>query len=249
MKIIKSENYKEMSILASNMMIDVLARKPDALFCIATGSSPTDTYQFFVERIKTEKIDTSRMRIVKLDEWCGLPKENPATCEHYIETHLLKPLGISADSERYISFQPLEEDFEAECTRVSRLLQESGGIDCCILGIGKNGHLGLNEPGEEIYPFAHKSILHAKTKTHAMLSENGEAVSAGYTLGIKNLLDSRQIILLVTGAQKEEAYARLQNRLVSTDCPASFLWLHENSVCITDLSAFSDNVSNLQTPS
>ena len=88
-----------------------------------------------------------------------------------------------------------------------------------------------------MYPFAHKSILHAKTKTHAMLYENGESVSAGYTLGIKDLLDSRQIILLATGDDKQEAYARLQNQTVSPECPASFLWLHEHSVCITDLSS------------
>lgn len=239
MKIIKSENYKEMSLLASNMMIETLTSKPDALFCIATGSSPTGTYQLFLDRIKSENIDTSRMRIIKLDEWCGLPKDNAATCEHYIETHLLTPLGIPADSERYISFHPLEKDFDAECARISRLLREAGGIDCCILGIGKNGHLGLNEPGKEVYPFAHKAALHAKTKTHAMLSENGESVSAGYTLGIKDLLDSRQIILLATGADKQEAYARLQSQTVSPECPASFLWLHENSVCITDISSFS----------
>ena len=237
MKIIKSENYREMSILASNMMIEVLKNKPNALFCIATGSSPTDTYQLFLEKIKSENIDISQMRIIKLDEWCGLPMDNPATCEYYIKIHLLKPLGISADSPRYISFHPLEEDSAAECARISWLLREAGGIDCCILGIGKNGHLGLNEPGREVYPFAHKSILHAKTKTHAMLYENGESVSAGYTLGIKDLLDSRQIILLATGADKQEAYARLQNQTVSPECPASFLWLHEHSVCITDLSS------------
>lgn len=70
-----------------------------------------------------------------------------------------------------------------------------------------------------------------------MLSENGQSVSAGYTLGIKDLLDSRQIILLATGVDKQKAYARLQNQMVSPECPASFLWLHKHSVCITDLSS------------
>lgn len=238
MKIVKSENYKEMSLLASDMMIEALVRKPDALFCIATGSSPTGAYRLFAERIKSENIDASRMRIIKLDEWCGLPKDNAATCEHYISAHLLAPLGIPADSPRYISFDPLAKDSDAECARISRLLHEAGGIDCCILGLGKNGHLGLNEPGKEAYPFAHRTALHAKTKTHAMLSENGESVSAGYTLGIKDLLDSRRIILLAAGADKQEAYDMLQSQLVTPECPASFLWLHENSVCITDASSF-----------
>jgi len=232
MKLIKTKDYNEMSEQASEILIRCLKEKPDALFCIATGSSPTETYRLFIQKIKSEHINTRKMRIIKLDEWCGLTKENPATCEYYIRKHILTPLDIP--DERYITFNPLEENAEFECERISNLLAENGGIDCCVLGIGRNGHLGLNEPGEEINPFIHKSYLDAKTKTHSMLVENDQIVSTGYTLGIKALLEAGEIMLLITGDDKQEAYHNVQRKTISSKYPVNYLWLHNNTVCFVD---------------
>jgi len=232
MKLIKTKDYNEMSEQASDLLIRCLKEKPDALFCIATGSSPTETYRLFIQKIQSEHINTRKMRIIKLDEWCGLTKENPATCEYYIRKHILTPLDIP--DERYITFNPLEENAEYECERISNLLAENGGIDCCVLGIGRNGHLGLNEPGEEINPFIHKSYLDAKTKTHSMLVENDQIVSTGYTLGIKALLEAGEIMLLITGDDKQEAYHNVQRKTISSKYPVNYLWLHNNTVCFVD---------------
>lgn len=232
MNILETRNYKEMSERACELLIHCLREKPDALFCIATGSSPTETYGLFVQAIKREQIDTGKMRIIKLDEWCGLKKENPATCEYYIRKHILTPLNIP--DERYLSFNPAEENEEYECKRISSLITENGGIDFCILGIGKNGHLGLNEPREEINPFTHKTELDSKTKTHSMLVSSNQTVSQGYTLGIKDILDSKKVMLLITGNDKQEAYQNLKKKMISTKYPANYLWLHDQAVCIVD---------------
>lgn len=236
MKFITTETYEAMSEAASEVLVNCLSKKPDALFCIATGSSPTEAYRLFIEKVKERNIDTSKMRIIKLDEWKGLAKDNPATCEYYIQENILKPLGISED--RYISFNSLEDNAEYECERITKLLQESGGIDCCVLGIGKNGHLGLNEPSDKLNPFVHKTALDKKTQTHSMLASNNQTVSEGYTLGLKDLLESKEVLFLVTGADKQEAYEALQEKVITSRQPANYLWLHNNTHCIVDLSSF-----------
>ena len=232
MEIIKVNNDIEMSLQASNFLVRCLKEKPDALFCIATGSSPTEAYRLFVQRITSEHIDTSKMRIIKLDEWCGLSKDDPSTCEYYIRKHLLDPLNIP--DERYIAFNPLEDNAQQECQRISSLLTDNGGIDCCVLGIGKNGHLGLNEPGDEINPFTHKTKLDIKTQSHSMLLSKSQKVFSGYTLGIKDLLDSKAILLLITGADKQEAYENFEKKTISSKYPANYLWLHNHTLCIVD---------------
>lgn len=236
MNIVNSENYYDMSKHACEILIKCLREKPDAMFCIATGSSPTGAYKEFVKRVKEEELDVSKLKIIKLDEWFDLEKNNPATCEYYIAEHILKPLGITED--RYFSFNPKEQDDKFECQRISTLLMQNGGIDCCVLGLGKNGHLGLNEPQEEINPFMHKACLDAKTQTHSMLVTNSTQVSEGYTLGVKDILDSREILFLVTGEGKQEAYENFKKGYISSKYPANYLWLHNNVTCIVDESSF-----------
>lgn len=232
MKFYKTENYETMSRKACEILIQCLMEKPDALFCIATGNSPTETYRLFVKEVRERGIDTSRMRVIKLDEWCGLEKDTPATCEYYVRKYILNPLAIEDD--RYISFNSMEKDAEYECDRISCLLEKNGGIDCCILGLGKNGHLGLNEPSSELNPFIHKTPLQPKTQTHTMLASNNQSVSHGYTLGMKDILNSKKILMLVTGEGKEQAYETLQRKIITSYQPANYLWLHSNADCIVD---------------
>lgn len=236
MKFVKTDHYEAMSEAASEVLVNCLVQKPDALFCIATGSSPTEAYRLFVEKVKSKNIDTGKMRIIKLDEWKGLSKDNPATCEYYVQEHILKPLGISED--RYISFDPMEENAEYECERITKLLHENGGIDCCVLGLGRNGHLGLIEPADKLNPFVHKAVLDKKTQTHPMLAANHQMVSEGYTLGLADLLASKEILFVVTGGDKQEAYELLQESVITNKQPANYLWLHNNTHCIVDLSSF-----------
>lgn len=236
MKFYRTENYETMSKKACSILIDCLVQKPDSLFCIATGNSPTGSYQLFVKEVKKRGIDTSKMRIIKLDEWCGLKKDNPATCEYYVKKHILDPLAV--EDHRYISFNSMEKNSEYECDRISSLLKKNGGIDCCILGLGRNGHLGLNEPSSELNPFIHKTALEPKTQTHTMLTLNNQSVSEGYTLGIKDILSSKKILMLVTGSGKKEAYKVLQRQIITPAQPANYLWLHDNTDCIVDNSCF-----------
>ncbi|MDR1532243.1 MAG: glycoside hydrolase family 127 protein [Clostridiales bacterium] len=236
MQITEMSDYNKMSEAAAEIMINRVKEKPDACFCLATGDSPALAYKLFVKRVLEEGVDVSRLRVVKLDEWRGLPKSSAATCEYYLREQILTPLGVA--EERYISFDPEAEDAETECERVSALIEECGGISLCVTGLGKNGHLGLNEPYGG--PFARVSVLSAKTKGHSMLAaaENAE-VSEGFTLSVKDILASKEILLLAAGKGKTQAYKNLKKKTLSPQYPANYLWLHKNAVCLADMSSLS----------
>ncbi len=116
--------------------------------------------------------------------------------------------------------------------RVTNLIARKGGLDLCVLGLGKNGHLGLNEPGESLQPACHISQLDARTQQHEMLKTAGRPVTRGITLGLKDILNAREVLLLVTGEGKQDATDRFLTAKVSTAIPASFLWLHSNFICL-----------------
>ncbi|EFH7120547.1 hypothetical protein EEK96_20100 [Escherichia coli] len=155
--------------------------------------------------------------------------------------HIVQPLGLRED--QLISFRS-EEINETECERVTNLIARKGGLDLCVLGLGKNGHLGLNEPGESLQPACHISQLDAQTQQHEMLKTAGRPVTRGITLGMKDILNAREVLLLVTGEGKQDATERFLTAQdaaerfltakVSTTIPASFLWLHNNFTCVID---------------
>lgn len=222
-------DYNALSEAASNALLALIKRKPDAVVCLATGATPLLTYQYFVEKVKAQQIDITQLTIVKLDEWVGLTPDDPATCEHFLQKQVLQPLGISG--QQYISFAPDQAD-EKECKRVTDRIAERGGLDLCLLGIGKNGHLGLNEPGESLEPGCHITHLDWQTQQHAMLKQAAAPVRQGITLGLQDILAAKEVLLLISGDGKQDAFSQLCLRKVSTTHPASFLWLHPKVNCL-----------------
>jgi len=172
------------------------------------------------------------LRVVKLDEWLGVRAGDAATCEHFLRSRILEPLEIEA--ERYISFDSETADPLRECARVDGELERRGPIDLCILGLGKNGHVGLNEPGPSLRLHCHVAKLSEQTLGHAMMSSRETKPAYGLTLGIGDILHSRKIVLLVTGGGKERVIARFLDGTVTTDLPASFLWLHHDLEVFVD---------------
>ena len=118
--------------------------------------------------------------------------------------------------------------------RVEAALAAAGPIDLCILGLGRNGHLALNEPAASFDPFCHVATLAEQSRTHPMLAGTAAPVRQGLTLGLGDILRARRILLLVSGAAKQEPLARLADRRVTPALPASFLWLHGDAICLCD---------------
>lgn len=230
MRITHVSNYEELSILAAKHIIDEVTLKPDLLFCAATGGSPTGMYAEMTKR----KTVFSEMRVIKMDEWGIIPSEHPDSCESYLHKHLLGPLAIP--TERYFGFETNLPDTDAECVRMQRLIEQEGPFDICILGLGKNGHIAFNEPADFLNPKFHKATLAPSTIQHDPALSQGAEPAFGLCVGMEEILQSKKIIFLVTGNGKEEAFKQIMTKKITTDCPATFLWLHPNVECITTVS-------------
>ena len=172
------------------------------------------------------------LRILKLDEWGGIPENHHVSCEFFLRKKLLEPLEIP--EERYFSFKSNPEDPEAECRRIRYELETVGPIDICILGLGANGHLALNEPASRLQANAHVATLSEESLQHPMIASLEQKPSYGLTLGMEEILSSKLIIMLVTGKEKKQIAERFLERKVSSELPASYLWQHPQVECLVD---------------
>ncbi len=220
----RCKNYDELSTEAAAQVISAVTAKTDSLICAAAGSSPEGVYRELVREAQRRTAAFDKLRVVKLDEWLGLPPHDPATCEFFLKRSLIDPLLIAP--ERYIGFDAQTDDPERECERVQAELKRQGPIDLCVLGFGRNGHVGLNEPGVSANLHCHVAKLSAETLGHAMLGASKTRPAHGITLGIADLLAARKILLLITGVGKERALSKFLDGTVTTDIPASLLWPH-----------------------
>jgi len=229
------ESYESLSLKAKNIIVSELSRHKDLMLCAATGSSPTKMYELFVDEAKTNPELFSELTLIKLDEWGNLPMNNEGTCESYIQKYLIRPLGIP--QERYIAFQSKPENPERECLRVQKTLEAKGPIDICILGIGVNGHIALNEPSDYLDADCHVAYLTKESLKHPMLADSDEKPLYGITLGMANIMQSKLIILLISGTKKREIAKKLFDKRITTTLPASLLWLHPHVICLIDKEA------------
>lgn len=229
MKLIHTENYEAMSRKAAELLLDTLRKKADAVICLATGSSPARMYELVCETVNRERIDLSEITFVKLDEWYGVEPQDACTCTTFIKKHLLDKLYMQPKA--VMEFVSNAADINQELDRMDAFLLEHP-IDVMILGLGMNGHLGLNEPADALTLKAHYAELDEKTKTHDMVK--GYVPKGGLTIGLQGIFTSKQIIMLVCGNRKEAAYQAFISQKISTSTPASLLWLHPNCVTLID---------------
>ena len=228
-------DYERLSRAAFEVIVGQLRSKPNLLLCAATGASPTRTYQLMAEQFRREPELFQELRILKLDEWGGLAMSDPGSCEFYLRQHLLGPLSVPR--ERYTGVQSDARFPEKECARVRDWLRENGPIDICVLGLGSNGHLAMNEPATVLHPTAHVAELAATTQNHAMLAQSKSRPTYGMTLGMTEIFQSKKILLPVSGAAKSEQLERMMSRKITTEFPASLLWLHPDVTCFCDAAA------------
>ena len=213
---------------AAALIWEAAGAKPDLLICLASGETPTGIYGLLAAA--PERLASARF--IQLDEWAGVGIDDPASCAAYLEHTIRSPLAVPP--ERWIGFRGAAPDAAAECRRLAAALAAAGPIDLCILGLGRNGHLALNEPAASFDPFCHVAALAKQSRTHPMLVGTAAPVRQGLTLGLGDILRARRILLLVSGAAKQEPLARLADRRVTPALPASFLWLHGDAVCLCD---------------
>ena len=211
-----------MNLAAASFIYDQISSNEEFILCPAAGRTPTSCYDIFVKKMQHH--EKSQLKLVMLDEWLGLPPNHPASCRNQIETQLIKPLSI----EHHYLF----DGSNAAETEMERFAKAGVRvIDFCVLGLGKNGHIGLNEPGRTLQPFCHRARLSSESLDHPMIQDVEPKPAYGITLGMKEILASKTILILVSGKEKKNAFLKLCQEVIDTQLPASFLWLHANTHC------------------
>ena len=229
MRILNLKDTHELGLKASTIVKNELLKNPKLLLCAATGNSPLPLYQQLAEEFKRKTILFQQIRVLTLDEWVGLSSP-VGSCDSFLQEHFIKPLKISKD--RYFFFNTSADNLTDECLRMQEVLKKQGPLDLCILGLGKNGHLGFNEPAAKLEPHCHVANLTDQSQQHSMIEYSMNKPTQGITLGIQDILSSKRILLLVSGTGKEEAKKQLLSGRISSEWPASILWKHDNVDCL-----------------
>lgn len=236
MKIIKANDYDMLSkTLASE--ISVYLDKEDSLVCLPSGDTPVGAYNILVDNFKSHSHDI-KCKFVGLDEWVGMDKNTNGSCQEYMDRFLFSPLNISLGNIK--EFNAKSKDLNDELNVMDKFIKENNGLDLVVLGIGMNGHLGLNEPGTSFDSYSHVMNLDNKTIQVAQkYFENQTTLSQGITIGLKHFLESKKLILVVSGEKKKDIVKALIEGDVSENLPASISKLHHNCILIADESALS----------
>ncbi len=230
------EDYRRLSTNTAREIMRIVLEKPDAVLCLATGETPLGAYAEFVRQAKMQRIDFSGIRFVALDEWVGIPPANPGSCHYFLHRHLFQPLQIAPHQIHL--FDGMASDLQQECSRMDEHLAELGGIDFLLVGIGINGHIGFNEPGASFDQQAHVADLDPVTKTTAQKYFQGETeLNQGITLGIRQIMDARTVVLMANSARKTAIIQAAVEEPVSASVPASVLQQHPNCLFFLDAEA------------
>ena len=234
LRLLVVENYESLSMHAAQYLYDQTVKKADSHISIATGNTPEGAYARWISKIRENNISTDSLRIHKLDEWDAVAGDDPASCEYFLQNQILRPLEISADRYNGVSCDAV--DPEAECSRMAAFM-ENNPLDLSILGVGVEGHLGLNESSDKLHYETHYIELASSSKGHGMLDATDVSVDHGMTSGIGEIMAAERILFLLSGSKKSGVFDSFMKRQISTDLPASVLWLHHDVTCICDQEA------------
>lgn len=222
MKTFISSDYAQLSQAVAQNVIDCVRAKPNALICIAGGDTPLGVFAALVEAQNEGRVDFSRTQFLGLDEWLGLGIADKGSCREMVWHHFFDKLPLR--EEQICFFDGLTDNPQAECQRVDGYIQEHGPIDCIVLGIGMNGHIGFNEPGVSLENTCHVVDLDPITQTvSAKYFDAPREVKQGISLGLKTILASKKIVLMASGEKKAEIVAQTVNHPASVAIPSTLV--------------------------
>ena len=221
-----------MSDRAAHILLDAIRTDPRAVLGLPTGRTPIGMYNRVVEECGREYHCFREVTTFNLDEYVGIPREHPGSYCSFMRAHLFDHVDLDRENAHLPNGNA--PDLEAECVRYEAEIREAGGLDLTFLGLGRNGHIGFNEPGTPFDSHTRVVELHESTRhANAALFPDGHVPTRAITMGIATILSSRRIVLLVAGDGKRDAVERLRSREQTTDFPASALWLHGDVTVLT----------------
>ncbi len=240
MEVIIQPDYNQMSRLAAHMVVEVLNRKPNAVLGMATGSTPLGLYQELVRLYQAREVDFSRVTTFNLDEYVGLPVNHPQSYHYFMRENFFNHVNIQPQSINIPS--GTTDNYAAFCHWYEKRIEECGGIDLQILGIGSDGHIAFNEPTSSLRSRTRlKTLAKSTIDDNARFFDRREDVPVyAITMGVGTILDARKVILLAGGQSKAHAIAAMVEGPVTSMVTASALQLHPDVKVIVDEEAASE---------
>ncbi len=239
MKIHVVEDYRQLSLKAATLVAGQVNMKPNAVLGLATGSTPEGMYSELVRLFHAGAVDFSEVVTFNLDEYVGLDSSHPQSYHYYMHHHLFNHVNIPAGNIHIPSGNAA--DMAAFCREYDQKIAAAGGIDLQILGIGVNGHIGFNEPGESLSVGTHLIELSRETiEANSRFFDSADEVPRqAVTMGMGSIMKARRILLLASGKSKAKAIRETVCGRVTPQVPASFLQLHRRAILIVDREAAS----------
>ena len=239
MRIYKGKDYADMSRKAANIISAQVIMKPDCVLGLATGSTPIGLYQQLVAWYEKGDLDFSEVRTVNLDEYKGLSRENDQSYYYFMHHNLFDHVNLPAENSHLPN--GMEPDSDKECIRYSELIRSMGGVDLQLLGIGHNGHIGFNEPGD-----AFDNDVHCVDLTQSTIEANkrffasaDDVPKQAYTMGIKTIMQAKKILIVASGEDKADIVRDAFFGPITPKVPASVLQLHNDVTLVADEAALS----------
>ncbi|MCM1257968.1 MAG: glucosamine-6-phosphate deaminase [Roseburia sp.] len=234
MNMIKAKDYTQMSRIAANYIFAQVILKPNCVLGLATGSSPMGTYEELIRRYQAGDLDFSKVTSINLDEYKGLSPENDQSYRYFMDTNLFNHINI--DKSRTYVPNGLETDTKKACNDYDALIENCGGIDLQLLGLGNNGHIGFNEPGAFFAKGTHcvelaDSTIEANAR---FFSSINEVPKQAYTMGIKSIMQAKKILVIVSGKGKAKIVRDAFMGEITPKVPASVLQLHSDVTVVGD---------------
>ena len=237
MRIYQARDYTAMSRRAANIISAQVIYKPDCVLGLATGGTPVGTYRQLVERFQKGDLSFAETRSVNLDEYLGLSPHHEQSYRYFMQTNLFDHIDIKPENTHVLN--GLARNPQAECEAYNQLIRSLGGIDLQLLGMGHNGHIGFNEPGDDFGLETHlvdltESTIQANSRFFEKIDE---VPRHALSMGIKNIMQARRILMIVSGEEKADIVCKAFRGPVTRDVPASVLQLHPDVTLVGDEAA------------
>lgn len=238
MQLYIGDTYKTISKKSADELLQMIAGNEKPLLCTASGDSPKGMYQHLISQVNENNIDISAWTFLSLDEWLGMNGNDEGSCRFHLNNDLFKPLHV--EESKIIFFDGRANNPDEECHRIEDFINDRKVIDVAIVGLGLNGHVGMNEPGTKITSRCHVAEIDSMTQQAGQkYFKESRQLTKGLTLGIANLMECSHVILIVSGSKKAGIVQQVLEEEISEERPASLLRNHNNFSVYLDKDAAS----------
>ncbi|HVZ96520.1 MAG TPA: glucosamine-6-phosphate deaminase [Chitinophagaceae bacterium] len=232
-----SNTYEDMSTQAAGDLLEIVTKLKDPVICTASGDTPRGMYKALIRMIQQNRTDISRWTFLGLDEWIGMNGHDEGSCRYHLDHDLFGPLKVKEDK---IIFFNGRGDADEECKRIESFIAKHKQIDVAIVGLGMNGHIGMNEPGTSANSRSHLAEIDTVTQQVGQkYFTSQQTIDKGITLGIATIMEASAIFLLVNGSKKASITRQVIEDEISEKLPASLLRRHPSLYVYLDKEAAS----------